>query len=43
MIGFEYAQAIHDNLAEPDTDEDYDPDACTCQRRDCYDCADYSG
>ena len=41
MIGFEYAQAIHDNLAEPDTDEQ--EDTCTCGRRDCYDCADYSG
>ena len=41
MNGFEYAQGIHDNLAEPDTDED--APTCTCRRRDCYDCADYSG
>ena len=38
MIGFEYAQAVHDNLAEPDTD------VCEgCADNDCDRCDVYDG
>ena len=41
--GFASAQAAYD-AAEPDNgDEEADTPICTCRRRDCYDCADYSG
>ena len=48
MNGFEYAQAIHDNLAEPDTDAEGDdtPECGGCSpayRNACVHCSGYDG
>ncbi|MFJ7748680.1 hypothetical protein ACIQXM_01840 [Arthrobacter sp. NPDC097144] len=41
--GLASRQAAYD-AAEPDnTDAEADEYHCLCRRRDCYDCADYSG
>ena len=41
--GFASAQAAYDNAEPPNGDEETDEYHCICRRRDCYDCADYSG
>lgn len=40
MSGFEYT---HFDVPDQHMEPDAAPETCTCRRRDCYDCADYSG
>ena len=41
--GFPSAQAAYDDAEPANTDAEAEEPTCTCRRRDCYDCADYSG